>query len=707
MASVALLLCCLSATANEGFWQTAQQTELATHLANNHANTKADIINKLTQLSLATAVKVNNCSGALVAKHGLVLTSNNCIADKIAQSAALSVEGLVANDNFAAIDANKELPLQGVKITIPQQVDDVTLVIKRQLDSQLTPQQRLIKLQQLTEPLLQQCELQTKLRCQLHTVDGGLQYKIVKSLEIQDVRLVYAPNAALAQLGQKADANAWPQYSADYVFLRGYVDLKGQTADFSLQNVPHQAESFLAFSTQGVSEHDDVLVAGFPMYSQRYQTAAAVSLQFEQLEPLQLQYHQQALGIIQKHTTSNSRLAETYQHQLYWLAKIITQEQKQLARFGHSSVIKNKLSQEAKLATWINGSLVRRQLYTQVVQRVTELNQQQYQQSRRDLTLENFNYVQLPSLAQQLYHYALLRQDQTSNSTALKQAKHELTQSMQHIAEHFDSRVDQSLALQFLAEYAKLPPEHRLADLDHYFALKDGFNVEIVRHKLEAIYRGSKLSDKAQREAWLTANVEQFVQSQDTLISFAVAMQKSHEKIQQQRQLLEAELAQAWPAYIEVWQAFNDANNLDFYADANGTLRLNVAQVKGYQPRDAVWYQPFSSAKGLIDNFGRTEAAPAVNKLMQQLQQTEYQSLPINFLTNADITSGHAGAVTLNWQGNIVGIVIDGACETVISDWHYDEQHSRAIHVDSRYILWQLQQDKAAKTLLTELSRAN
>src|SRR5690606_25335789 len=129
------------------------------------------------------------------------------------------------------------------------------------------------------------------------------------------------------------------------------------------------------------------------------------------------------------------------------------------------------------------------------------------------------------------------------------------------------------------------------------------------------------------------ANVDQFVQSQDSLISFAVAMQKSHEKIKQQRQLLEAELAQAWPAYIEVWQAFNDANNLDFYADANGTLRLNVAQVKGYQPRDAVWYQPFSSAKGLMDMYGSTEQTPAVNKLLQQIQQTERQHLPINFLT--------------------------------------------------------------------------
>lgn len=706
MASVALLLCCLSVTAEEGFWQPTQQTELVTQLTKHQANSSTHRLHKLVELSQHTTVQVDHCSGGLVSQQGLVLTNYHCLVNSL----TASLPGM-SNESFIAADDATEQPLIGVTISIPQHREDVTLVINRQLDAQLAPQQRLQKLQQLTEQLIVNCEQASKLRCQLHTYGGGLQYSLVKYLHIRDVRLVYAPNNTLARLTPSTVDDTWPQYSADYVFVRGYVDASGQAADFSLQNVPYTTDNFLAFAVSGATEQEHIVVAGFPAHSQRYQTAAAVTSQFEQFEPLQLYYQQQALALLQQLTENNRLLAEKYQYQLQGLKKSIAEEQARIARFRHSSVSRNKLQQEAKLMAWINGSSVRRQLYSKVLQRIADLNQQHYQLLLRDLTLQNFNYVQLPSLARQLYRFALLRQAKESSPQELNQMKHKLADRMQLVTNQFDSRVDQSLALHFLAEYANLAPEQRLADLDHYFGLNDGFNLEIVRHKLAAIYRGSKLSDPDQHSSWLTASVAEFQQSHDSLISFAVAMQQSHENLQRQRQQLTAELAQAWPAYIEVWQAYYDANNQAFYADANGTLRLSLGQVKGYQPRDAVWYQAFSSARGLFDNYAagkaNTKQSPAVSQLLQQLRQSQQRDLAINFLSSIDIAAGHAGAVTLNWQGHIVGVVADGAGETVLSNWHYDDKYSRTIHVDSRYILWQLRQDPAAKALLAELRIMN
>lgn len=702
MISVALLLCCLSVTAKEGFWQVKQQTELATLLSTNKVSDKAQLIDRLTRLSLNTAVQVGDCSGALVSKQGLVLTNYTCLADKIRQ-----FTDLLTAESFAAISFDKELVLADLQMRIPQQVEDVTLIINRQLDVELSAQQRQKRIQQISEQLIKQCEQQVGLSCQLHSIGGGLEYSLVKSIEIQDVRLVYAPNSTLARLEPGAKDNAWPQYNADYVFVRGYVDTKGHAAAFSLQNIPYQANTSLTISSKGVAQQEPILVAGYPNKSHRYQTAEAVKAQFEQLSPLQLHYQQQALAILQQQTNATAQLAEKYQQQLQFLQSSITREQAKIDRFKHSSVVMNKLLQEEKLKVWINGSSVRRQVYTQIVQQIAQLNQQQLQQSVRDVTLKNLNFVQLPTLARQLYTFALLRQAEPSNSKKLAVAKKDLMHSLQQVRQHFDSRVDQNLALHFLAEYAQLPAEQRLAGLDYYFSLNDGFNLEIVRHKLAAIYRGTKLTDPEQQQAWLTATVSQFQQSEDSLISFAVAMQPSSDQAKQQRLQLEAEFARAWPAYIEVWQAFNEANNQDFYADANGTLRLNIAKVEGYQPKDAIWYQPFSSAQGLIDSVANSEQSSTVKKVLQQLKQTKQQKLPINFLSSTDITTGHAGAVSLNLQGNIIGLVSGGACETVISDWHYNEQHSRAIHVDSRYILWQLQHDTTAKALLAELNIAN
>lgn len=47
---------------------------------------------------------------------------------------------------------------------------------------------------------------------------------------------------------------------------------------------------------------------------------------------------------------------------------------------------------------------------------------------------------------------------------------------------------------------------------------------------------------------------------------------------------------------------FNEAKRLwlkkDFIPDANRTLRLTFGYVRGYSPRDAVYYSPLSSLKG-------------------------------------------------------------------------------------------------------------
>ena len=200
--------------------------------------------------------------------------------------------------------------------------------------------------------------------------------------------------------------------------------------------------------------------------------------------------------------------------------------------------------------------------------------------------------------------------------------------------EQFDVRVDLELALHFLRQYASLPAEARIDALDHYFALGDGFNLEIVRHKLETMYRGTSLRDAGQRELWLQRSAKQFEKSRDTLLSFAVAMHKVGEELDQQRFELASQLAQIRPLVMEIHMAYAEANGQLAYADANGTLRLSFGKVKGYQPVDAVWYQPFSTVQGM-----------AVQPQASALAATD-TPLPVNFLSS----SAHCFFINLNTE---------------------------------------------------------
>src|SRR5690606_8042513 len=43
--------------------------------------------------------------------------------------------------------------------------------------------------------------------------------------------------------------------------------------------------------------------------------------------------------------------------------------------------------------------------------------------------------------------------------------------------------------------------------------------------------------------------------------------------------------------------------NERYFPDANGTLRVTYGQVRGYSPRDAVYYSPVSYLDGVIEKY--------------------------------------------------------------------------------------------------------
>jgi S1-C subfamily serine protease len=76
--------------------------------------------------------------------------------------------------------------------------------------------------------------------------------------------------------------------------------------------------------------------------------------------------------------------------------------------------------------------------------------------------------------------------------------------------------------------------------------------------------------------------------------------------------------------------------------------------------------------------------------------------VPVNFLSDVNITNGNSGSATLNAQGEVVGLAFDGTYESVASDWMVLAE-TRSIHVDIRYVLWLLEQVEQADHLLREL----
>jgi hypothetical protein len=146
--------------------------------------------------------------------------------------------------------------------------------------------------------------------------------------------------------------------------------------------------------------------------------------------------------------------------------------------------------------------------------------------------------------------------------------------------------------------------------------------------------------------------------------------------------------------------------------DANSTLRITYGTVRGYAPtKGAAVYAPFTrldevvkkhtgsdpfvAPKALLDAAAAGRKGPYVDEALGDV--------PVDFLSDLDITGGNSGSATLDARGDLVGLAFDGNYESMASDWLFMPEVTRSIHVDVRYVLWVLDAVAGADALLREL----
>jgi hypothetical protein len=147
------------------------------------------------------------------------------------------------------------------------------------------------------------------------------------------------------------------------------------------------------------------------------------------------------------------------------------------------------------------------------------------------------------------------------------------------------------------------------------------------------------------------------------------------------------------------------------YPDANGTLRVTFGRVQGYSPRDSVQYAAQTTLRGVVEKeTGKNPFDPpsvllaaSQGKKLGPYADPELGDVPVDFLSTGDITNGSSGSATLNAKGELTGLAFDGNYEAMGSDYLVNPDVQRAIHVDTRYILWVMDAIGGAHNLIREM----
>jgi hypothetical protein len=265
---------------------------------------------------------------------------------------------------------------------------------------------------------------------------------------------------------------------------------------------------------------------------------------------------------------------------------------------------------------------------------------------------------------------------------------------------------EKKLLLAFVRRAQALGPEERIAAVDKHFGKT--FSEKDALAKIESLYAGTKVLTLDERMKMAGETVAQLEARKDPLLAFGLDLAKeltALDEVRDRRQGAALRLRPEWRKAVLAHAGKPVA------PDANSTLRVTFAKVKGYAPRDGAIYTPQTTLTGLLAKHTGEEPFNAPSKVRTVAEARRFgtwvdprlKDVPVNFLSDADTTGGNSGSPTVNGKGQLVGVNFDRVWENVANDFGYNPEVARNVSVDVRYVLWMLDQVEDADALLREL----
>src|SRR6185436_10627934 len=267
---------------------------------------------------------------------------------------------------------------------------------------------------------------------------------------------------------------------------------------------------------------------------------------------------------------------------------------------------------------------------------------------------------------------------------------------------------EEALLADLLRRYGDLPEGSRVAAVD---ALLGGVRTpDAVRAKAADLIAHTKVTDAAERDRMFDESAEELAARRDPLLDLALGLDRELHERKEREDRIRGTISRLRPA----WQRAVIAHaGRPVAPDANGTLRVSLAHVEGYSPRDAVELEPQTTVRGVVekntgeDPFAAPEAvlAAAPSAPSSHWVDAKLGDVPVAFLADADTTGGSSGSPVLNSRGELVGVNFDRVWENVASDFGYNPEVARNVSADIRYLLWLLEtlHGERAQELIKEM----
>ncbi|WP_029561421.1 S46 family peptidase [Xanthomonas oryzae] len=687
-------------------WVPQQLPEIAGPLQQAGLRLSPQQLADLTGDPMGAVVSLGGCTASFVSPQGLVVTNHHCAYGAI-QLNSTAQKNLI-RDGFSATIAGAELSAgPNARIYVLDRITDVTAQAKAAIAGAGSDAlKRTQALETFDKAQVAACESETGYRCELYSFSGGNTYRLFRTLEIRDVRLAYAPPSGIGKFGGDIDNWMWPRHTGDFSFYRAYVGKDGKPAAYAKDNVPYRPQHFLKFADQPLGAGDFVMVAGYPGRTNRYALAAEFDNTANWAYPTAGRQYRELIALVEQAGKQDPDIQVKYAAAMASWNNAAKNYEGQLQGFKRIDAARQKQAEERAVLAWLKRQGRDGRAALQAHTQLLALDEQAKATRDRDLILRQMRRTGVLGSALSLYRLAIERAKPDAERETGYQARDlpEIEGAQKQMERRYVASMDGQLQRYWFDQYLKLPAAQRLPALDQWLAGADA-------HAAAARLTGTKLGSTEERLKWLHADRAAFEASDDPALRYAVALMPSLLQIERDEKRREGEELLARPRYLQALADYKKSQGEFVYPDANSSLRITFGNVKGYTPKDGVAYTPFTTLEGVAAKDTGADPFDSPKALLDAVKAKRYAGLddkrlgtvPVNFLSDLDITGGNSGSPVMDAQGKLVGLAFDGNWESVSSNWVFDPAMTRMIAVDSRYLRWIMTEVVPAPQLLKEL----
>ena len=641
-----------------------------------------------------SSLTLGGCSGSFVSAAGLVLTNHHCTRGSIARLSSKNRD--LIKDGFVARTRDQEIKMPGQTYRTLMAMENVTERVAKAVKPGLTEKQATEVRAKELDAIKAELEKKTGLTYDAVNLYQGGETWLYGFKVFKDVRLVAAPEYAVAGFGGDWDNFTYPRHDLDFSLVRVYENDK-----------PYAPPHHLTWSTEGLKIGDLTFVVGQPGSTKRQQTVAQMSFDRTIGIPDYLKNSYRTVGILEEYGKGSPEHARQVQTLILGVNNGLKNREGALKGLKDAEAmqriedaekaLKAAVAKDPRLAASTGQSWARieQALKTQAAFR----QEARFLGSARSTTLGQA--LAIVRLADQLDLPVAKRLTEYQSESGLKTLKTRLAGPAVGMMGMTAGKEQETLLF-----------TRGLEDAAKELGPKQPFVVAALGGKqpeeaAKTLLEGTKLGDAAVRKALVEGGKKAVAESTDPMILTArklepilLALKKKQDDV---KAVIDVHAARIAKARFAVY-------GKTLPPDATGSLRLTYGAVATY-PANGTLIQPFTTLAGLYDrSFGWGGNSAKENtdwrlpqRWLDRMGQVDLR-VPINFVHTADMTGGNSGSPVVNRKGELVGLLFDGNIDGLPGSYYFDEKVNRSVSVDARAILESLSKIYDAGYLVAELT---